>query len=100
MISNAVAGFGGWNPAFAKLLQPAAKKQKLNPTQVSSMPLNGMQVYPATQQQYVLSPLLTCRAARSDTDFRHEQKLGFVRWLQNEPAMRMLLLQDSVFSAM
>ena len=39
----AATASGAWNPAFAKLLQPAAKKQRVDPAQGSSLPLNGMQ---------------------------------------------------------
>ena len=34
-------GKAGWNPAFAKLLGPQAKKQKLGPPATPPLPLNG-----------------------------------------------------------
>lgn len=34
-------GKAGWNPAFAKLLGPQAKKQKLDSPAAASLPLNG-----------------------------------------------------------
>jgi hypothetical protein len=34
-------GKAGWNPAFAKLLGPQTKKQKLDSAPAASLPLNG-----------------------------------------------------------
>lgn len=34
-------GKAGWNPAFAKLLGPQAKKQKLDSPAAASLPFNG-----------------------------------------------------------
>ena len=42
-LCHAATASGAWNPAFAKLLQPVTKKQRVDPAQGSSLPLNGMQ---------------------------------------------------------
>ena len=56
----------GWDPAFAKLMGTAAKRQKLDPSPPASLPLNGMPMFfPSTVHLQLETGFVTVSTALS-----------------------------------